>query len=51
MITTITCSMLESPYTSDGNEINTGAYKSTCLEPTIKKCMKETRIWCMFERK
>ena len=36
--------MLESLYTSDDDEMNTGASKSTHLKPAIKKFMKETRL-------
>ena len=50
MVTDITCSMLESPSTYDYNEINTGVYKSTRLEPTIKHLMKETRLFCRAAR-
>ena len=32
----INCSMLESTSNSDGEKINTGVYKPTRLEPTIK---------------
>ena len=44
MITEITCSILESLFTSDDYEINISIYKSTSLEPTIKHLMKETRL-------
>ena len=44
MINAITCSMLESPSTSDDDEMKNGASKSTCLEPTIKHLMRETRL-------
>ena len=36
MITAISCSMFESPSTSDYDEMNKGVSKSTYLEPTIK---------------
>ena len=36
-IKAITCSMLESPSTSDYDEIENGVSKSTVLEPMIKK--------------
>ena len=45
MITAIICSMLESPSTSDSDEMTTGVSKSTCLEPRIKHLMKEKRIF------
>ena len=50
MITAITCSMLESPYISDDDEINTGVSKSTCLESTIKHLIKEARLSCRVSR-
>ena len=45
MINVITCSMLDSPSTSDDNDMNTGVSKSTSLEPTIKKWTKEKNSW------
>ena len=36
MINAITCSILESPSTSNDDYINTGDSKVTCFEPTIK---------------
>ena len=44
MINAITCSMLESPCTSDYDEINNGVSKSTVLEPTTKQLMKKTGL-------
>ena len=44
VITAITCSILESLFTSDDYEINISIYKSTSLEPTIKHLMRETRL-------
>ena len=43
-ITAITCSMLESPPTSDYDKINTGAPKSIHFETIIKHLTKETRL-------
>ena len=40
----INCSVLESPSTSDDDEMNNGVFKSTLLEPTIKLLLKETRL-------
>ena len=42
--------MLESPYTSDDDEMNTGVSKSTCFEPTIKNLMNETVLCHKAER-
>ena len=36
--------MLDCTSNSDDDKMNTGASKSTCLEPTIKHLIKETRI-------
>ena len=36
MINVITCSILECPSTFDDDETNSGVYKSTVLEHTIK---------------
>ena len=44
MINEITSSMLEYPYTSDGDYIITCVSKSTRLEHTIKNLVKETRL-------
>ena len=44
MINTINYSMLESPYTSDYDEMDNGVSKSTLLEPKIKHLTKETSI-------
>ena len=44
MITAINCSMLESPSTSDDEELSTGYYKSTHLEDTMKHLAKKTRL-------
>ena len=44
MINTITCLVLESPYTSDKDDMDNGVYKSTVLEPTIKHLSKEPII-------
>ena len=38
--------MLESPSTSDYDEMDNVVSKSTVLEPTIKHLMKETRLYC-----
>ena len=42
MINAITCSVLQSPYTSGDDDMENGVYKSTLLEPTIRHLMKET---------
>ena len=42
MINATTCSILESPSTYDYDEMYNGVYKSTVLEPTIKRLVKET---------
>ena len=44
MITAIISSMFESPSTSDDNDMENGASKSTLFEPTIKHSMKKTRL-------
>ena len=44
MITAITWSILESPSTSDYDEMENGVSKSTMLEPTIKHLTKETSL-------
>ena len=49
MITAITCSMLDSPSTSDDDEMKTDVSKSTRLKPT-KILMKEARIFCRASR-
>ena len=36
--------MLESPSTSDYDEMDNGVYKSTVLLPTIKHLIKETSL-------
>ena len=41
MITEITCSMLESPSTSNDDDMRTGASKSTRSESTRKNLIKE----------
>ena len=46
MINVIACSMLESPYTSDYDEMGNVDSKPTVLEPTIKHWMKETILGC-----
>ena len=43
-INVITCSMLESPSTSNDDDMENDVYKSTPLEPTIKHLMKETGL-------
>ena len=51
MINAIICSMLYSPSTSDDDDdMYSGVYKSTCLEPNIKHLMKETRLCRKSER-
>ena len=37
--------MLDSPYSSDDDDINTYVSKPSHLEPTIKHLMKETRMF------
>ena len=37
-------SMLESPSTSDYDDMDNNVYKSTVLEPTIKHLIKETSL-------
>ena len=44
MINTITCSMLESPYTYYYDDVDNGVSKSILLEPTIKHLMKDTSL-------
>ena len=44
VIHAITCSMLESPSTSDYGEMDNGVSKSNFLEPTIKHFIKETSL-------
>ena len=46
MINAITCSMLESPSTSDYNDMDNDVSKSKVLEPMIKHLMKETGLGC-----
>ena len=46
MINVITYSILDSPSTYDYDYIENVVYKSTVLEPTIKRLMKETIIGC-----
>ena len=43
-ITAITCSMLEYPPTSDDDEMNTGAPKSTRFETIRKHLTRETQL-------
>ena len=40
MISAITGSILDSPHTSDNDEMKKRDSKSTCFEPTIKHLMK-----------
>ena len=44
IINGITCSMLESPYTSDYDDMDNGISKLTVLEPTIKHLTKKTSL-------
>ena len=41
MLNVITCSMLESPSTSDGDDMDNGVSKSTFLEPKIQHLMEK----------
>ena len=40
----ITYSMLDYPFTYDGDGMDKGVSKSTVLEPTIEQLMKETSL-------
>ena len=42
--------MLDFPSTSGDDEMENGVSKSTCLGPTIKHFMKETRLYRRSER-
>ena len=42
IMTKITCSILEYPYTSDDENMNAGTSKATQFEPKIKHLTKET---------
>ena len=44
MINAIFWSILESPPTSDYDDMDNSVYKSTVLEPTIKHLIKETSL-------
>ena len=44
MINSVNCSMLESTSAYDNVETNNGVSVSTCLEPSIKQLMTETRL-------
>ena len=50
IINVITCSILESLYTSDYAEMENGVFKLTCLELTIKHLTKETILCHRAER-
>ena len=50
MTNAITCSILDSPSTSDDDDMNKGDSKSTRFEPTIKHLFMETRLDHRSER-
>ena len=50
MIKAITCSMLEYPYISDYDEMGSGVFKSTLLEPTIIHLMKGKSLASRFKK-